>query len=439
MYKTYRFRLTMVSIVLILSFLFPWTANAKNNNVISGGTISNTITTEEITSVLTNYSNYLPSNTTGLIDPTVSQLLVERKSFYNDLFETGLNSKLKSINSEFNIEMMDVAKSDNGYSIKIVETVTLAGKYKLAKVADYPIIKASQWATQHTTDTKAINALQSFIERQTQDVEERMKNGEDFETSLIINHRILVAKVGTRLRIMSDIFDDKAPLDPAGIDVVSWTEDNLQRTKPDLTLMPDYHINRTAINVLGQEILNSFTTTKPEPTPVGRALNPTSSLVLYHIQGQPAPAVRPLFTYSHTAAKNYINTWTSAATGSCPGYPTMHWDPTKYNNAQYSLFTCNDCTNYVSQALRAGGIPTTADWAPYTYDWVNVTGLLDYLATNGIGTDNQACNAAGDLAYLPDKSHIVMIGAINPLRYSGHTNDRLLYTWNSSFVCMHIN
>src|SRR5258706_767403 len=447
MYKN-MFRITLMISLLLSMAPTTMAANAKKNDSNVGGTTSGLVTVEEITSLLTNYSNYLSSGTKNLIDPTVSRLLDERKSFYNELFDVGLNSKLKTIKSAFDIENMDIIESDGGYSVKIIETVTLAGKYKLEKSADYPIIKAGKWALQHTTDAKAISAIQDFIGRQTMDVEESLGDIKGFETSLSLNHQILILKTDTGLRIMSDIFDDKGPSDPAGIDVVNWTENYLQRTKRDLMLMPDYHISHTAIAVLGQEILNSFTApnkaalacAKPEPRPIGMTLDPTLSLASYHPRGKSALEARPLFTYNHTTAKNYINTWTSAATGSCPGFPTIRWDVTKYNNGQYNVMPlCNDCTNYVSQALYAGGIPTSATWQPYTTAWVNVTALLNYLASTGAGTDSQPCNAAGDLAYLPDKSHIVMIGAVAPLRYSGHTNDRLPYTWNASIVCMRMN
>jgi len=38
----------------------------------------------------------------------------------------------------------------------------------------------------------------------------------------------------------------------------------------------------------------------------------------------------------------------------------------------------------------------------------------------------------GDLGLTDDQGHVVMVGAKGPTRYSAHTNDRLLHTWDSA-------
>lgn len=46
-----------------------------------------------------------------------------------------------------------------------------------------------------------------------------------------------------------------------------------------------------------------------------------------------------------------------------------------------------DCTNFVSQALKAGGVPTTNTWKPYTNPWVRVKELRDYLIYNKLASE----------------------------------------------------
>ena len=46
-----------------------------------------------------------------------------------------------------------------------------------------------------------------------------------------------------------------------------------------------------------------------------------------------------------------------------------------------------DCTNFVSQALKAGGVPTTNTWKPYTNPWVRVQELRDYLISNKLASE----------------------------------------------------
>jgi hypothetical protein len=60
-----------------------------------------------------------------------------------------------------------------------------------------------------------------------------------------------------------------------------------------------------------------------------------------------------------------------------------NWNNSQYPN--YQNFYCNDCADYVSQCLHAGGIPTTSSWSysPYTPSWGNVGPLQYYLSTNG--------------------------------------------------------
>lgn len=58
-------------------------------------------------------------------------------------------------------------------------------------------------------------------------------------------------------------------------------------------------------------------------------------------------------------------------------------------NTKYKNFNDNggDCTNYVSQCINAGGIPTSNSWKPYSNSWLRVNELYYYLTRRGIGID----------------------------------------------------
>lgn len=67
--------------------------------------------------------------------------------------------------------------------------------------------------------------------------------------------------------------------------------------------------------------------------------------------------------YDRIDARNYIRQYC------CNNSERGHVCPNR--NTAYSYFT-NDCANYVSQAIYAGGIQTDNVWKPYLIDWINV-------------------------------------------------------------------
>lgn len=138
--------------------------------------------------------------------------------------------------------------------------------------------------------------------------------------------------------------------------------------------------------------------------------------------------------YNRTNAVSYINKYTSATTKACSG-GSAYQDPSKYNSA-YSYYACNDCANFVSQALKAGGIPTTSTWKGGTSAWINVDSLKSYMVGTKAYWKSISCSAAknGDVILLGTSSdyyHTMMTVGNNgssTLTYSAHTNDRLKST-----------
>jgi hypothetical protein len=100
---------------------------------LSDKATSSPVSSEEIISLLQNYSNDLSSGTKTLTDPAIPNLLDERVSFYNELFNVGLNSTLTSIKSAYSFDTMELSDQDGTYIVNVDETVTLAGKYNLDK------------------------------------------------------------------------------------------------------------------------------------------------------------------------------------------------------------------------------------------------------------------------------------------------------------------
>ncbi|WP_127508362.1 amidase domain-containing protein [Paenibacillus humicus] len=150
------------------------------------------------------------------------------------------------------------------------------------------------------------------------------------------------------------------------------------------------------------------------------------------ISVKPSAAVAAV-SYDRLAARDYANKWTSERS---PGDP----DPTKYNTKEYGTYYDNDCANFVSQALKAGGIPTDATWKPYTIAWINTgqnrdDGLMDYMVgTKGyFKKATKTTTAAGGIIndVQEGNSHVMMVVANDgtTMTYSAHTTDRLKHSF----------
>ncbi|CAG8738376.1 3115_t:CDS:2, partial [Racocetra persica] len=84
----------------------------------------------------------------------------------------------------------------------------------------------------------------------------------------------------------------------------------------------------------------------------------------------------------------------------------------KTPNPKYKNFDSvgGDCTNFASQVLNTGGIPTDKEWKPYTVPWINVVSFYNYLISHKLAKECQ-------LSELKPGDFIQYLG---PQRYS-HT------------------
>jgi hypothetical protein len=86
------------------------------------------------------------------------------------------------------------------------------------------------------------------------------------------------------------------------------------------------------------------------------------------VQAPTASAVT-VHTYNGTAAAAYAEEWSCNPSLEC-------------RNRAYSPIA-NDCTNFVSQALVAGGFVTNVHWQPYNSNWAYVQNLWSEMTTFG--------------------------------------------------------
>lgn len=127
-------------------------------------------------------------------------------------------------------------------------------------------------------------------------------------------------------------------------------------------------------------------------------------------------------------ADNHV--WPQCGTGSsrqpdCTSNPAFNgcieWpsvgSSTYYNPLYWFSPTCDDCANFVSQSINAGGIQLTSAWYEYastqrvegSTDWVNAPSLVQYMTSNippnGVGTPywsaypSQSYVVPGDVLY----------------------------------------
>jgi hypothetical protein len=177
---------------------------------------------------------------------------------------------------------------------------------------------------------------------------------------------------------------------------------------------------------------------------VGQAYDSAASLAMdISAKGSVAPATTSS-SYNRNTAYQYADTWVKDTTIMCDTVDVTYQNNANWNNGQYpnyQNFYCNDCADYVSQCLRAGGIPTTSSWSysPYTANWGNVGPLKDYLLNHGYityGVTLKNC-VYGDPFFFDVGGTLVhtvfmVYNDGTTFKYDAHTNDRLRLNWTGT-------
>jgi len=334
----------------------------------------------------------------NILSNQVHNLIVERKLFYTRYFQLGLHSKLLNISTDFETTTA-IELSENTYQVQ--ETVTLTGKPILQVAEDYPVYKAYLLAAKMAKDTDISHYLEQTAEEIRSAVQESI-DANTFEITIINLHKVTFNPQTGQL--VSDSFTSEANDDP-GTDTVEWVDGKAKRVEPDFTNMVDYEIYSISVEDLAQQILEDLN------------VAPSGSINSDNI-----------IQYSGSNAATYARTWVGPTYEKLCGVlrNKSKWNP-NYGWAD----DCRDCANYVSQAMRYGGTPTSSTWQPYLDAWKNVSPLQNYVINHDLGYF-ASCSTIGlgDLGFVPDE-HVVMVTGLNPLRYSGHTADRKDYRWQS--------
>ena len=334
-----------------------------------------------------------------LLSDQVHNLIAERKLFYERYFQIGLHSDLLSISTNFE-PTTAIQLSENTYQMQ--EMVTLTGKPLLQVAEDYPVYRAYLLAAEMAKDADLSRYLEQTAEEIRAAVQESI-DANTFEITIVNLHKVAFNPQTGQL--VSDSFTSEANDDP-GTDKVEWVDGKAMRVEPDFTHLPDYEIYDISVEVLAQRILEDL-----KAAPSG-SINSDNIL-----------------QYSGSTAATYARTWvrSTTATKNCERGPIFQnkifWNPS------YAQIDCNDCANYVSQAMRYGGTPISSTWYPYSNAWKYVEYLQSYVLSQDLGYYAQCSTVGlGDIGIQP-WTHVVMVTGLNPLRFSGHTNDRNNYPW----------
>lgn len=156
-----------------------------------------------------------------------------------------------------------------------------------------------------------------------------------------------------------------------------------------------------------------------------------------------ANTVQPaaLVNYDRYAARDYVLQYSSNTSLTCSNGSTKQ-NPAYYNS-NYAYYDCNDCANFVSQGLYAGGIVTDGTWYPGSSAWISVSSLTNYMVSRQYWIESANINDC--VAGMPFKqsgvSHVMMMNYNDgsTRKYCGHTNDRRDVSWTGSGVYYRIN
>jgi len=159
-----------------------------------------------------------------------------------------------------------------------------------------------------------------------------------------------------------------------------------------------------------------------------------------------APKALLRASYSPTSAYQYADAWVASTTSTCSD-GTTYQNTANWNNSAYPSYVgrdCNDCADYVSQCLHAGGISTSSTWqypsgGSPTTAWCNVTGLKNYLVNNSYVTYNVTlvnCKCGDPFFFDVGGTLVHTVFMVyndgTTFKYDAHTNDRKRLVWDGT-------
>jgi hypothetical protein len=428
--RTTGFVLNALFFLIIVSLTFA--PALASRNIAKSETLP-----EEITELLSDYSRNLENLAdtqvfrSAYYSSEMKTLIIDRQNYYKEFFNKGLHSDLVSLESRFMDEGVTILGTENSHKVHIVEQVTMRGKPIVTSPADYPPIQAAEWAINRTNNPSVKNRLNKYIELITKGVKKSIEDG-----SLIVflvNHDLEISIENGQGTILNDSFSDRSSDNGEGFDNVARRGNKLIRLKPDWQKMPDYQMYNTSIETIGENLLHDYET-------MVRA------------------SVTEMASSSDNSAMNrdkavwYIRHYTSAPPimYKCPDDSLLYRDSVFYNATYANIWArtgweCFDCTDFVSQALFHGSFLSDDEWKPdpESLAWNRVSTFGEYFSDptkqRGSWASSLTSLTPGDVVFIVDNHyavpwrHVVMYSSVNPSRYSGHTNDRLDYPFESTY------
>ena len=398
----------LYTFALIFSFLLSG-MNPNNPSIVNYVSVN-----ERIDPLLNDYSNYLVNGRTqnnNQFSSSMNKLVIDRRQFYKEFLEIGLHTTFVGFESKFTpISDANIEKFDSSiYSLHVTENVTLHGKSMISSPEEYPLVQSAHWAIAHSDNEIITQKLNEYLENMVNSVNDSLH--EDIKIELVLKHTIKVEDKNGDLLILQDEYDDKSIDDTAGTDVVMWRGGEAVRVKPDWTQSPDFIFFHTPVEKLGKSLLSDY------EAATNNQVQPES-----------------VQSFSHSNTASYANSYSSNTTLTCSDGSTLQ--DSSYYNSSYNYYNCSDCANFVSQAIRYGGFSTDGSWYPYSIYWINSNYLENYLVSSGklVFAGNLSSLQPGDIAWTGDLGHVVVYSAVNPSRYTAHTNDRLRKNWDSSLT-----
>lgn len=248
MKKTYLFSIIFLFLLTIVGI---WASSCGKGHKLNDA---------KINALLKDYSEVLINENSkyeNKFSAPIMTLVYDRKKFYNEFLETGLQIAFNGIESSYDpISETSIEERGVLYHVDAIEKVTLHGKSVITSPEDYPLVQAAQWAIEHSDDEVVTQRLEEYLENMTASVNDSLN--EDIKIVLILKHRMMIEDKNGVLSLLEDEYDDKSVENTIGTDLVIWKEDMPTRTKPDFTQFPDYRTFHTPIEELGRKLLSDY-------------------------------------------------------------------------------------------------------------------------------------------------------------------------------------
>ena len=322
--------------------------------------------------------------------------LSEVTALYEDLY-TITNAEAEVQNSTY----------DDMGNIIVDVVVSFDRTLKATCAEDMPYIQGLEIALMELTDPDEISAASAYIDAKKTDLED---NYIGVAQDTYIELQLTVPVATARSNVAQTI----------GIDNIEYV--GMNENVPAKELAPD---SNQAMMESGQAAILNITERMATPSTRASTINSV------------------IKNYDRVRARDYARDW-SCTNGSLYDHATCH-------NPEYTFYASNDCTNFVSQCLVYGGLPTDSKWKPYTEPWKTTgnagNGIRQYLTNNGLffhSTNEKEAFAGSIINWLnSDGTNAGHVGLVDQndtatMTFCAHTRCRRSCPWTGEKVDFYI-